>query len=210
MSHKEQGNLDKEYQRALEEFKKMTDEELLDEWDSKEYLLNENSFENPMDRMTAERIIEGRQGVSLDSLGGYPLWDEVSFIVKGVEYSVIAYGASGENEGEDALFGMIFIKENEQSKKMREWGRNSTERNWTRFNKYLDEVRKGVREPTGEDEFGKVPYICEGCKKAQATVYSPKGELCKECDRKSLKKSNRRRAIETSTGRTKGRRTTRF
>lgn len=190
--------MDKEYQRALREFREISDEQSDEELDLKEYLLNENSFENPMDRMTAERIIEGRQGVSLDSLGGYPLWDEVSFIVKGVEYSVIAYGASGENEGEDALFGMIFIKENEQSKKMREWGRNSAERNWTRFNKYLDEVRKGVRKPTGEDEFGKVPYICEECKKAQATVYSSKRKLCKECDGKSLKKSNRKRAIEAS------------
>ncbi|MDP3012932.1 MAG: hypothetical protein Q8M92_01730, partial [Candidatus Subteraquimicrobiales bacterium] len=121
-------NNQKEYNKALQRFRELQKtkdlDELYDEFDEElldlqDYILENNSFENPMDRVTAEKIIEHRQRSSLDSHGGYPLWDEVSFKVGKEEYTVIAYGASDENEGEDAIFGMIFVKEDEEDKKLR-------------------------------------------------------------------------------------------
>ncbi len=47
----------------------------------------------------------------------------------------------------------------------------------------------GVRKPTGKDEFGKVPYICEVCKKEEATILTSKGKFCEECH-KNLKNLN--------------------
>lgn len=76
-----------------------------------EYLVRANNFENPMPRYLAELITEDRQKTSLDSNGGYPLWMETSFKIGPATYTVIAYGASDENEGEDALFGMIYVEE---------------------------------------------------------------------------------------------------
>lgn len=52
---------------------------------------------------------------------------------------------------------------------------------FTRMTKYLDEVRKGVREPDGRDEYGIVSGICPKCKKRQITVYSPQGNFCSNC-----------------------------
>jgi len=75
------------------------------------YLAENNSFDNPMDRESAERIIKEQQKISLEINGGYPLRREASFKIAGEKYTVIAYGTSGENEGEDALFGIIFVKE---------------------------------------------------------------------------------------------------
>jgi hypothetical protein len=104
--------------------------------------------------------------------------------LKSLEKStLIAYGASDENGGEDALFGMIFVKEDEESKKLRVWGKNTTERNFVRFNKYLEEVKRGLREPDGKDEFGDVPYICEKCKREHATISPASGGwFCEKCD----------------------------
>lgn len=195
--------MDEEYRKKLQRFREILEEKFLksgklkdlthqdmeldedleeDLIDLKAYLKENNSFENSIDRISAEKIIHDSQKASLDIDGGYPLWDEVSFVINGEEYTVIAYGASNENEGEDALFGIIFVKEDEESKKLREWGRYKAERDFARFNKYLDEVKKGLREPNGKDEFGNVPYICERCKKEHATVYSSRGNLCKKCD----------------------------
>jgi hypothetical protein len=97
------------------------------------------------------------------------------------EYTVIAYGASGEKDGEGALFGMIFVKEDKESRRLRKWGRFKTERDFVRFNKYLGEVKEGLREPNGKDEFGIVPYVCEKCKREEATVFSSKGHFCSKC-----------------------------
>lgn len=109
--------MDKEYKEKLQRFRKLLNENPDDEelCDLEEYLLENNSFENVLDRASAERLIEHQQRISLEEYGGYPLWKEVSFKVNGEEYTVIAYGASNENEGKDALFGMVFVKEDEQS-----------------------------------------------------------------------------------------------
>lgn len=142
-----------------------------------------------MDRLSAEKITDCQQRRSLGFFGGYPLWDEVSFVSNGEEYAVIACGASGEKDGEGALFGMIFVKEDEESTKLREWGRFKAERDFVRLNRYLDEVKKGLREPNGKDEFGTVPYICERCKRESATVLSSRGNVCGKCDEEIRKQT---------------------
>lgn len=76
------------------------------------YLIEENSFENPLDRDIANWIIELGTAPTEDE-GGYKLWEEVSFSVNGQDYAVAAYGNSEENEGEDAIAGMLFIKDDE-------------------------------------------------------------------------------------------------
>jgi len=112
----------REYEEKIQEFKKLLKSENMNQiedelWDLEIYLIEENSFENPLDRSTAETITERQQRVSLDIFGGYPLWSEVSFEVEGDKYTVIAYGASGENGGEDAIFDILFIKEDNEIKK---------------------------------------------------------------------------------------------
>ena len=107
----------KEYKEKIQEFKKLLKsnktEEIEDElWDLVEYLTRQNSFENPLDTTTAEIIVERQQRRSLDIHGGYPLRSEASFEVNGEGYTVISYGAGDE----DAIFGMIFVKENDESK----------------------------------------------------------------------------------------------
>lgn len=57
---------------------------------------------------------------------------------------------------------------------------------YARMMKYLDEIREGVREPDGIDEYGVVPYICPHCKKREATVSSSQGHFCKECAPRGL------------------------
>lgn len=79
-------------------------------------LYKNNSFENPTDRSTAERVIEYIQKGSLEIYGGYPLWKEVSFTVNDVTYSVIAFGVSESEEGKNAIMGMFFVKEDEERK----------------------------------------------------------------------------------------------
>ncbi|WXG46487.1 MAG: hypothetical protein WED05_07500 [Candidatus Atabeyarchaeum deiterrae] len=186
--------MDKEYAEKLQRFRRIVTEIPKEDrlwegpydniafWFEAQYLLENNSFENTMDRVSAEKLIEHEQRGSLDINGGYPLWDEVSFRVNGEEYTVIAYGVSNENEGKDALFDMVFIREDEESRKLREWGSFRPERDFVRFNKYLYEVKKGLREPNGKDEFGIVPYICERCGKEAATIISSKRHLCAKCD----------------------------
>jgi len=56
------------------------------------------------------------------------------------------------------------------------------ELDWTRYIKYLEGVRNGTMKPTGKDEFGDVPYICDKCKARSSTVYSSRGHLCGKCD----------------------------
>lgn len=78
-----------------------------------EQLVDKNSFETPLDRKTAEAWVKHAIRLSLDVYGGYPIYDELSFSVNGQKYTIIAYGASEENEGSGALMGMLFIKEND-------------------------------------------------------------------------------------------------
>ena len=76
-------------------------------------LLEKNTFETPMDRETAEAVITMNQNIFLDDIGGYPLWDEVSFKTNGKLYSIIAFGVSRIDEGKGALQGMVFVEEEE-------------------------------------------------------------------------------------------------
>ena len=112
--------MNKRYALALEKAEKLYGTLKIDDLDKSdfnsyegflEYLVKANNFENPMPRYLAELITEHRSKVSLDSYGGYPLWAETSFTIGPNTYSVVAYGASDENEGEDAIFGMIYIEE---------------------------------------------------------------------------------------------------
>lgn len=80
-----------EYSQALQRFRELLNknrDKFQDEISELEtYLLENNSFENPLDRVVAEKIIEGQQQLSLDIYRGYPLWQEVSFEVAGEEYT---------------------------------------------------------------------------------------------------------------------------
>ena len=60
--------------------------------------------------------------------------------------------------------------------------REKIELDFCRCNRYLTLIDEGKIEPTGTDEFGKVPYICPICKAKQATVFKREGNFCKECD----------------------------
>jgi hypothetical protein len=144
-------------------------------------LLEENGLENPMNRAIAEDIIEREQGIDAECFGGYRLWRERSFEINGEEYTIIAYGSSNDDSRDHGISGMIFVKEDEESRKLRAWGENETARKFTRFMKYLNEVEKGLREPDGKDEFGDVPYICEKCKRRQGTISAGRGYFCNEC-----------------------------
>lgn len=114
--------MDEEYREKLQRYREIIDKDLkeADEEleDLEENLLENNSFENPLDRKTAEEIIEKSRQIYLEAEGGWPLWDERSFKVNEQEYTVIAWGASGYGEGKDALQGIVFVKEDEESKKM--------------------------------------------------------------------------------------------
>lgn len=110
----------KKYEKAIQRYKTLSNKvesgedavEIVDEMEELEdYLLSKNSFENLLDRETAEKIIEKSQGLYLDIYGGYPLHDEVQFEVGGEKYAVIAYGVSDKEGGKEALSGMIFVKE---------------------------------------------------------------------------------------------------
>lgn len=74
-------------------------------------LVENNSFENPMSRGVVDRVIEDLQHASLRIHGGYPLREDFPLKVNNGKCWVIAYGASNENEGEGALMGMLFVKE---------------------------------------------------------------------------------------------------
>lgn len=63
------------------------------------------------------------------------------------------------------------------------------ELDFARYLRYMDEVKQGIRKPTGMDEYGIVPHICEHCKKEDATVYSNRGHLCRACD-KNIREDN--------------------
>lgn len=110
----------KKYEKAIQRYRALSDKvesgedavEIDDEMEElKDYLLSRNSFENPLDRETAEKFIEENQGLNLDVYGGYSLRDEVRFEVGGERYAVIAYGVSEKEGGKEALSGMIFVKE---------------------------------------------------------------------------------------------------
>ena len=185
--------MDEKYREMFEKYKEFIKTgKSSDEIDYMEdELLVNNNFENFLNREIAEKIIENQQQSWLDTEGGWPLWDERSFEVSGQEYSVIAWGTSSHNEGKDAFQGMVFVREDDESKKLRQWGRNKIERNFVRFNKYLDEIKNGLRKPDGMDEFGVVPYVCERCKKAEAAVLSSRGNFCNKCDAELVKKENK-------------------
>ena len=119
--------MDKEFKEKLEEYKKLQEEinkgkdtdGCLDDAASEIGfdLLYNTSIENFLDRETAESLIEEAQQLSLDMEGGWPLWDEVSFNIGDDDFSVIAWGASGEGEGKSALMGMVFVKEDKKGGK---------------------------------------------------------------------------------------------
>jgi hypothetical protein len=79
--------MDDEYRNKLREFKDIQDSDLNEPCEEIDdlihYLLRKNSFENPMDRLSAEKIIDCQQRRSLGVFGGYPLLDEVSFVLNG-------------------------------------------------------------------------------------------------------------------------------
>jgi len=56
-----------------------------------------------------------------------------------------------------------------------------------RRNRYLDQIEKGLREPTGEDEYGVIPGICPICKRRMVNVYWIKADrlfqLCDVCEK---------------------------
>lgn len=111
--------MDEKYNEMLKsykELKKVVDDqgasEDSDAWsDVKNYLIENNSFENTLDEETAWDIIKEHQQIYLDAEGGWPLEEERNFEVNGQKYYVIAWGASGSGEGKDALKGIIFVKD---------------------------------------------------------------------------------------------------
>ena len=112
----------KEYEEMLQRYKELVKTgESIDEVNDLEYeLLADNSFENFLNREIAEKIIENQQQSWLDTEGGWPLWDERSFEIDGQKYSTIAWGTSGHNEGKDAIQGIVFVREDDESKKLRQ------------------------------------------------------------------------------------------
>lgn len=181
MDNEEYETLENEYKALSEKHpRNEDDDDRLSE--IAQELINHNSFTNTLDREIAEEIIDCEQKLSLGLHGGYPLYDEAYFWADGYPYAVIVYGASNENEGEDALFGMVFVRGDKV------WipkvGVKKSRLDFARFNRYLAEVRKGEREANGMDEYGDVPYICEECKLASAVLLGKK-KLCNECGKKS-------------------------
>lgn len=82
--------------------------------DKLDTLYNQNSFENPMDRKTAEEIINR----SMESITqGYYFCESVSFVVNNQKYSVIAYGDEETDKPEIHYF--LFVKEKKEKKRGR-------------------------------------------------------------------------------------------
>lgn len=79
--------------------------------DLSDYVVENSTPKNPLDREIAEVIIEQRQEVDLDSYGGYPARFEKTFEADGRRYSAIAFGCSEANEGKDAIDGIVFVWE---------------------------------------------------------------------------------------------------
>lgn len=73
-------------------------------------LVKEHGFDQPLDRETAEEIIDMRQGVDL-AQGGWPLRKEAPFTADGEEYTAIAFGVSSRGEGKRAIDDILFVKE---------------------------------------------------------------------------------------------------
>lgn len=74
-------------------------------------LKNTNSFDNPMDKQTAEKLIDLLQRMKLRKNGGWPLKREKKFNVNGQKYSVIAFGVNNEYTATDSIEDIFFIKE---------------------------------------------------------------------------------------------------
>lgn len=111
--------MDEKYREMLESYKELKklvndqgSSEDDDAWsDVKNYLLENNSFENTLDEETAWDIIKEYQQIYLDAEGGWPLEVDRAFEVTGQKYYVIAWGASGSGEGKSALKGIVFVKD---------------------------------------------------------------------------------------------------
>lgn len=77
--------MDKEYIEMLQRYEELEGSGHLDsnDIDIMYGLLNQNSFENCLDRKNAEKLIKYLQDIDLDQFGGWALWDEVSFKIDG-------------------------------------------------------------------------------------------------------------------------------
>lgn len=110
-----------DFSSGLERFKELRKDEEQNGFESDElitlrhYLLEHSNFRHPLDRSTAEYIISKCQEVKLDSFGGWPQWVEKSFTVNGEEYTVIAWGVTGQCQSEDKYAfqpeTIVFVKE---------------------------------------------------------------------------------------------------
>ncbi len=106
-----------EYAEKLGELRRLLAKEDRDDGDNdalselSDYVVENCDTHNALDRKTAEAVIDYRQRAALDGWGGYPIRCEKSFGADGTTYSVIAFGCSGENGGQDALDGIVFVRE---------------------------------------------------------------------------------------------------
>ncbi|MDG7022942.1 MAG: hypothetical protein JRN45_00315 [Nitrososphaerota archaeon] len=109
--------MDGNYAEKLQEFRRLmakddqrsdAEEDALSELS--DLVVADSTPGNAMDLKTAEAIIGYRQKAALDIWGGYLLRHEKSFEVGGSMYTAVAFGCSGENEGKDALDGIIFMR----------------------------------------------------------------------------------------------------
>lgn len=80
-------------------------------WELSNYVVENSTLKNALERDTAEAIIEQRQEVDLEGYGGYPIRLEKTFEVDGRRFSAIAFGCSELNSGKDAIDGIVFVWE---------------------------------------------------------------------------------------------------
>lgn len=114
MDKEEYVRLQREYQtlrRRIDEEDEQANDDDLFEIGLK--LLENNSFDNPLTRDTADHIINHHIDISMDGFGGYRLYEAVGFQAEGRNYVVIAYGGSEHDGGKEALQGIVFAVEGE-------------------------------------------------------------------------------------------------
>jgi hypothetical protein len=80
-------------------------------WELSNFVVENSSLKNALERDIVEALIEQRQEVDLDAHGGYPIRLERTFEAHGRTFSVIAFGCSEMNEGKDAIDGIVFVWE---------------------------------------------------------------------------------------------------
>ena len=97
--------------RQLMAMKERDDEDDDELCELSDYVLEHSNVSNALERETAESMIRYRQEGALVGSGGYPIRCEKSFEVDRARYTVIAFGCSAENDGKDALDGMVFVRE---------------------------------------------------------------------------------------------------